>query len=138
MCRPIRQPRYGGHVERAISTLMERLKGLPGATGNSVADREGRDPEKTAVMTLQEYEQWLVLEVGQRYHHSEHRGLFRATPAGTWEALSRLPLRGGPQEALDFLVQFTPLERRSIQRDGLAIFYMRTGIPSLRLGRTIN
>jgi len=129
MYRPIRQPRYGGHVERAIRTLMERLKGLPGATGNSVADREGRDPEKTAVMTLQEYEQWLVLEVAQRYHHSEHRGLFRATPASTWEALSKVAaprqLHGGSPEALDFLVQFMPLERRSIQRDGLTIFYMR-------------
>jgi len=129
MYRPIRRPRYGGHVERVIRTLMERLKGLPGATGNSVADREGRNPDKTAVMTLQEYEQWLVLEVAQRYHHSEHRGLFRATPAGTWEALEKVAAprhhHGGPQEALDFLVQFMPLERRSIQRDGLSIFYMR-------------
>ena len=54
---------------------MERLKALPGATGNSLADRKGRDPEKTAAMTLEEHERWIVLGVAQRYHHSEHRGL---------------------------------------------------------------
>ena len=108
---------------------MKRLKGLPGATGNSVADRKGRDPEKTAAMTLEEYERWIVLEVALRYHHSEHRGLFRATPADSWAALSKAAapqqLHSGAPEALDFLVQFMPLERRSIQRDGLSIHYMR-------------
>ena len=80
-----RRAAVGRHVERVIRTLMERLKALPGATGNSVTDHKGRDPEKTAAMTLEEYERWIVLEVAQRY------------------------------------VQFMPLARRSIQRDGLSI-----------------
>jgi putative transposase len=128
MYRPVRRPHFGGHVERMNRTLMDRLRGVPGATGNSVKGRQERKPEKTAALTLREFERWLVLEVGQRYHHSEHRGLMGATPASVWQALTQHApqriLAPGLDEARRFLVQFLPMAARTIQADGLTIFYI--------------
>jgi putative transposase len=44
--RPVGRPNFGGHVERLNRTLMERLRGLPGASGTiqSVAPRRRRPP----------------------------------------------------------------------------------------------
>lgn len=127
--RPVGRPHYGGHIERLNRTLMQRLKGLPGATGNSPTDRKGRDPDKTARLTLQEYERWLAVEIGQRYHHSEHRGLFGGTPHGAWKHSVEVQpprlLPAGQDAALEMLIHFMPLAHRSIQADGLTIFYIR-------------
>ena len=126
--RPVGQPHYGGHIERMNRTLMQRLKGLPGATGNSPKDRKARKPEDKAVMTLVELEQWLAIEIAQRYHHSEHRGLHGATPASTWAARADSTIRtlpADPQAALRFLIHFMPVEPRTIQANGLTIFYIR-------------
>ena len=38
--RPPRRPQFGGHVERMNRTLMERLRGLPGATVTIEARRK--------------------------------------------------------------------------------------------------
>ena len=86
--RPVGRPHFGGHVERLNRTLMERLRGLPGATGNSAKGRKERKAEERAALTLAEYERWMVLEIAQRYHHSPHRGLQDATPAEVWQSLS--------------------------------------------------
>ena len=127
--RPVGRPNYGGHIERLNRTLMQRLKGLPGATGNSTTDRKGRNPEKAATLTLKEYERWLALEIGQRYHNSEHRGLFGGTPLGAWnhalQASRPRVLKPGPDAAMEMLIHFMPLAHRSIQADGLTIFYIR-------------
>jgi len=129
MYRPVGRPHFGGHIERLNRTLMQRLKALPGATGNSVKGRKARKPEETAALTLTELEQWLALEIAQHYHQSEHRGLMDATPAGAWEALAsaspprQLPL--GPDEAMNWLIRFMPLAPRTIQGDGLTIFRIR-------------
>ena len=88
MYRPVGRPHYGGHVERMNRTLMQRLKGLPGATGNTTRGRKQRKPEDTACLTLTEFERWLALEVGQRYHRSEHRGLHGGTPYAAWATLT--------------------------------------------------
>lgn len=127
--RPVGRPHFGGHIERMNRTLMQRLKELPGATGISSKDRKTRQPEKQAALTLQELERWLAVEIAQRYHHSEHRGLHGATPASTWTALSqtspprRLP--PSPDEALKFLIHFMPVQPRTVQADGLTLFYIR-------------
>ena len=126
--RPVGRPHYGGHIERMNRTLMQRLKGLPGATGNSPKDRKTRKPEEKAVLTLLELERWMALEVAQRYHHSEHRGLHGATPASAWAARSDSPIRTLPADAdaaLRFLIHFMPVQPRTIQLNGLTIFYIR-------------
>lgn len=44
--RPFGKPHFGGHVERMNRTLMDCLRGVPGATGNSVKGRKDRKPRK--------------------------------------------------------------------------------------------
>lgn len=129
--RPVGRPQFGGHVERMNRTLMDRLRGLPGATVSIEARRNKRvrPPEQTAQLTLREFEQWLVLEIAHRYHHGEHRGLMGATPASAWQALvAAHPVQTLPQDPskqLRFLIQFLPMATRTIQNDGLTIFYLR-------------
>ena len=116
-------------VERLNRTLMERLRGLPGTTGSSAKGRKERKSEKGAALTLAEYERWMVLEIAQRYHQSPHRGLQDATPAGVWKSLSDMTpprqLLPDQAQALRFVVQFLPMEPRTIQREGLTFFHIR-------------
>lgn len=129
MYRPVGRPQFGGHVERMNRTLMQRLKGLPGTTGNSTVGRKARKSADRSALTLKEFEHWLTLEVAQRYHNTSHRGLMGATPTSAWTTLSRVhPPRlppSGPAEALRFLVRFMPIASRTIQGDGLTLFYIR-------------
>jgi putative transposase len=129
MYRPVGRPNFGGHIERLNRTLMQRLKGLPGATGNSVKGRKARKPEHNAALTLNEFEHWLAVEIAMRYHHSEHRGLMGATPANAWQTLAEVrqprQLRAGPEEAWNWLVHFMPLTHRTVQGDGVTIFHIR-------------
>jgi putative transposase len=46
--RPVGPPHFGGHVERLNRTLMERLRGLPGATGSSTLRGGRKDSQKSA------------------------------------------------------------------------------------------
>lgn len=60
MYRPVGKPHFG---ERLNRTLMERVRGLPGSTGSSVKGRKARQAEKTASLTLKQFEQWLAVEI---------------------------------------------------------------------------
>lgn len=137
--RPVGRPHFGGHIERLNRTLMQRLKGLPGATGNSPKGRKERKPEAKASLTVQEFERWLAHEIGERYHHSKHRGLFGATPAGTWDVLSKVsPPRRLPPDvdaAVRLLTHFMPLALRTVQGDGLTIFHIRYWHPVFAVWR---
>ena len=66
MYRPVGKPHFGGHIERLNRTLMQRLKGLPGSSGNSVKGRKEKKPEEGAALTLKEFERWLAIEIGMR------------------------------------------------------------------------
>src|ERR1700686_4048741 len=133
MYRPVGRPHFGGHIERLNRTLMERVRGLPGATGSSPKGRKARQSEKTASLTLREFEQWLAIQVARCYHHAAHRGLLGATPADTWRMLSRNPdsrqLPATADAELRFLIRFLPAARRTIQADGLTLFHVRYWYP---------
>jgi putative transposase len=70
-------------------TLMQRLKGLPGTTGNSTVGRKARKSADRAALSLKEFEHWLTVEVAQRYHNTSHRSLMGATPASAWTTLAQ-------------------------------------------------
>lgn len=129
MYRPVGRPHFGGHIERFNRTLMERVRGLPGATGSSPKGRKARQSEKTASLTLREFEQWLAIEIARRYHHVPHRGLLGATPADTWRTLVRNPdsrqLPAANDAELRFLIRFLPVAQRTIQDNGLTLFHVR-------------
>lgn len=125
--RPVRTPHYGGHIERLIGTMMGKVHLLPGTTFSNVQAKGDLNPDKTAAMTLEEVERWLGHAIAGVYHRKLHRGI-AMTPLAAWErgiAGDDLTLgRGEPTAVADprrFLIDFLPIERRLIRRDGVAL-----------------
>lgn len=128
--RPPRTPRYGGHIERLIGTQMGAVHVLAGSTGSSVADRQGRDAQSRATLTMRELERWLLLEILGKYHQKVHAGLSRP-PIAVWrELMGSIPLRL-PPDRLGFWVSFLPEAPRLLRRDGIHLFGIRYWAPVL-------
>lgn len=127
--RPRKRPQFGGHIERIIGTLMTKIKALPGATGHSVKNRKNYDPEKTAALTLQEFERWLAIEIGERYHHTEHRGLKGGTPYAAWKVAQ--PLSRPVKHMDDLYAAFLPAVLRTLHRGGIVFNHIRYWNPLL-------
>jgi len=125
--RPVRTPHYGGHIERLIGTMMGKVHLLPGTTFSSVQDKGEANPESTAAMTLAEVERWLGHVIAGVYHREVHRGI-GTTPLAAWQrgisGDAATPGRGEPAAVADprrFLIDFLPIERRMIRRDGIKL-----------------
>lgn len=125
--RPVRTPHYGGHIERLIGTMMGKVHLLPGTTFSNIADKGATNPEKTAAMTIDELERWLVQAITGLYHRTVHRALGIA-PLAAWErglaGDNVTPGCGEPAKVSDtrrFLIDFLPLEYRMIRRDGVSL-----------------
>jgi putative transposase len=125
--RPVRTPHYGGHIERLIGTMMGKVYLLPGTTFSNIAAKGDNDPDKTAAMSLDEVERWLGHAIASVYHRDLHRGL-RATPLDAWRRCfagdKTMPGCGEPGAIADprrFLIDFLPIARRRIRRDGVAL-----------------
>ncbi len=125
--RPVRTPHYGGHIERLIGTMMGKVHLLPGTTFSDVSDKGDYDSEKNAAVTMDELERWLVYEITGVYHRTVHSAL-GTTPLAAWErgiAGDAASLgRGTPIAVPDphrFLIDFLPLERRLIRREGISL-----------------
>jgi transposase InsO family protein len=138
MYRPVGKPHFGGHIERLNRTLMERVHGLPGSTGSSPKGRKERRSEQQAALTLREFEQWLALEVGQRYHYSAHRGLLaiHQQADGRRYVRPRLCMRCQvlPMQPCDFCCIF--FQRLAGRFNAMALRYFTyvTGTPYLQHG----
>ena len=118
--RPPATPRFGGHIERLMGTLMGRVHALPGTTFSGVGARGGYDSEARSVLTFREFERILMLEVLGPYHHEVHQALGRP-PAAAWAAvISGVTVRMPADPAL--LLDFLPFEERVIRRDGVRLF----------------
>ncbi|UPJ49610.1 transposase [Bradyrhizobium sp. 200] len=125
--RPVRTPHYGGHIERLIGTMMGKVHLLPGTTFSNVQAKGDLNPDKAAAMTLDEVERWLGHAIAGVYHCDLHRGI-GTTPLAAWK---RGTLgdgttlgRGEPTTVTDprrFLIDFLPIARRMIRRDGVAL-----------------
>lgn len=125
--RPVRTPHYGGHIERLIGTMMGKVHLLPGTTFSDMRAKGDLDPSKSAAMTLDEVERWLGHAIAGVYHRDLHRGL-GITPLAAWQrgiAGDETTLgRGEPTAVADprrFLIDFLPIVRRRIRRDGVAL-----------------
>ena len=81
--RPPATPRFGGHIERLMGTLMTRVHALPGTTSSNVVARGDYPAEQKAVLTLREFERIFALEVLGPYHNEVHSAL-GTTPAAAW------------------------------------------------------
>ena len=122
--RPPGAPHYGGHIERLIGTQMGAVHVLPGSTGTSVSDKQGRDATSRAALTLRELERWLLLEISGKYHHKIHASLHRP-PIAVWRELSGSIALRLPNDRLKFWVSFLPEQRRLLRRDGIHLFGIR-------------
>ncbi|MEP9389907.1 Mu transposase C-terminal domain-containing protein [Mesorhizobium sp. KR9-304] len=119
--RPKGQPHFGGVIERLIGTLMGLIHDLPGTTFSNPAERGTYDSDAAAVLTLSELEHWLALAITGRYHHEVHEGIMEP-PLVRWKC--GITEHGDPRavsNGREFLVDFLPVVRRTIQRDGLTL-----------------
>lgn len=78
--RKVKRPRYGGHIERLMGTLMKEIHALPGTTFSGIADKEEYDSEGNAVFTLARFEKWLAHLILGVYHNRPHSGLNDTPP----------------------------------------------------------
>jgi putative transposase len=125
--RPVKVPKYGGHIERLLGTFMRTLHELPGTTFSNIVDRDGYDSEKNAVLTMEDFEKWLVRSI-LRYHQSSHSAIYMS-PARKWQLgffgnreldpLVSVPPR--PSDALTVQLDFLPSFRRTVQTYGVQI-----------------
>ena len=121
--RPPRTPRFGGHIERLIGTLMGEVHLLPGTTFSSVVDRGEYDSTGQAAMTMNELEKWLAWQIAGVYHLRRHSAIGR-TPLEAWnQGIQRMskPLRE-PVDSKRFYLDFLPFEKRAVGRSGLQLF----------------
>jgi putative transposase len=135
--RPPGRPHFGGVIERVIGTLMGLVHGLPGTTFSNVGQRGSYDSDKAACLTLEEVEHWLAIAVAKYYHLHPHEGLDGQTPLRRWqEGVAILLAEGGsipvPRDPRAYLVDFLPVLRRSLQRDGITIDHLTYFSSALR------
>ncbi|MCW5584380.1 MAG: Mu transposase C-terminal domain-containing protein, partial [Gammaproteobacteria bacterium] len=138
--RPVGQPQFGGIVERLIGTLMQLVHQLPGTTFSNVADRGDYPSEQKASLTLKELEHWLTIAITEYYHQKIHSGLgmppiekYKCGILGgdTHKGRGNLPRI---QNKKVFLIDFLPIERRTLQRHGFMldhISYYTNGLSPL-------
>ncbi len=128
--RPPGVPQVGGVVERVIGTLMELVHGLPGTTFSNVMQQGRYDSDKAACLTLAELERWLTVAIAKFYHLRLHAGLDGETPLHRYQiGLRALGAAGQapptPRNLRAFLIDFLPVVRRTLRRDGVVIDHIR-------------
>ncbi|GAB2452012.1 Mu transposase C-terminal domain-containing protein [Nocardia tengchongensis] len=123
--RPLGQPHFGGVIERLVGTMMTMVHELPGTTFSDTRSRRDYDSDAKAVLTLAELQRWMTLAVAC-YHGEPHEGLGGRTPAGVWAekaaAAGALPT---VTNETAFLVDFLPVERRSLRRTGFVLDHVQ-------------
>ncbi|MDD0824292.1 DDE-type integrase/transposase/recombinase [Mannheimia sp. AT1] len=129
--RPVGRPEFGGHIERVIGTFMKEVHCLNGTTFSSTKEKDTYQSEAEAVMTLDEFETWLINYIVNVYHKRVHSAL-GMSPVQKW----RLGIFGDkehvgcgyPQMPVDeqtLLLDFLPSEKRTIQHNGVTIDGLR-------------
>lgn len=135
--RPPGSPQIGGIVERLIGTLMELVHSVPGTTFSNVMKRGSYDSDKSACLTLGELERWLAVAIAKFYHVRPHGGLDDDIPLRLFKAgLRELKAAGrtvpSPRNPRAFLIDFLPVVRRSLHRDGIVIDHIHYFSDALR------
>ena len=135
--RPPGRPQFGGIVERVIGTMMGLVHGLPGTTFSNVGQRGRYDSDKAACLTLDELERWLAVAIAKLYHLRPHEGLLGQAPLRRWEEGARkFASEGGavpvPRDPRAYLVDFLPIMRRTLRRDGIRLDHVTYFSSALR------
>lgn len=136
--RPVKVPRYGGHIERLQGTLLREIHDLPGTTFSSIKDRGEYDSEKHAVMTKDEFEKLLVDLICNDYHRRVHSTL-GMPPLRMWElgifggaGIQGVGMPPRPTDRLTVVLDFLPSFSRTVQPDGVSLDGLRYYAEALR------
>jgi putative transposase len=140
---PPKTPDAKPHIERVIKTINHAIRDdLVGGYVLSLSEKRktGYDPEKTAIMTIDEFEKWLVQWIVDDYHQRIHTGIkekegMEITPYERYEqglANSDGKTVGLPNippnwEQLRFDV--LPFKKRTLQRGGIRLFGLEYNAP---------
>ena len=125
--RPVARPHFGGHIERAIGTLMKEIHTLAGTTFSNIQERGDYESEKSASMTLSEFETWLATFIVDVYHRREHKSIGMAPIEKYRQGIfgsDEQPGTGFPAKIADedrVRLDFMPFEERSVQNYGVVI-----------------
>ena len=126
--RPVKRPHYGAHIERLIGTLMGLTHRLRGTTFSNIAQRGDYQSAANATLTLSEYRQWLTETICRYYHVRKHRGL-GIPPLVAWEraftSADGVIKPPAIPRALEFRLDFFPLQWRKVQRTGIELHRTR-------------
>lgn len=125
--RPVREPRWGGHIERLLGTLNKEVQTLPGTTFSNPLVRGDYKPHKEAELTFSELEKYLAEYICGIYHVDFHEGI-RRTPISKYESGllgdGVIPGTGFPEHEKDPLrlqLDFLPMKRPTVQADGITV-----------------
>ena len=123
--RPVKKSHFGGHIERALGTLMKQTHEVPGTTFSSIKERQEYDSDKHATMTFKEFEKWLVTFITKIYHKRKHEGI-GMSPEQLWEKgifgeESSVGLLPKPADSVSVTIDFLPIFHRTIQKNGVNI-----------------
>lgn len=136
--RPVKRPRFGGHVERLQGTLLREIHDIPGTTFSSIKDRDEYDSDGRAVMTKDEFERQLLTLICNEYHRRPHTAL-GMPPLRRWEqgvfgggTVAGVGVPQRPSDRLTVLLDFLPSFQRTIQNDGVTIEGLRYYADALR------
>jgi len=122
--RPPATPRFGGHIERLIGTMMGAVHLLPGTTFSNVKIRGDYDSEGRAKLTLRELEKWIALEITGKYHQRIHSSLLRP-PLSVWRERQGEVDFNLPSDRMAFWTSFLPSDRRRLLKDGIHLEKIR-------------
>jgi putative transposase len=122
--RPPATPRFGGHIERLIGTMMGAVHLLPGTTFSNVKIKGDYDAEGRAAFTLRELEKWMAIEIAGKYHQRIHSTLLRP-PLAVWREQQGAVDFDLPPDRMAFWTSFLPQERRRLLKDGIHLEKIR-------------
>lgn len=125
--RPVANPKYGGHIERLLGTVLREIHTLPGTTFSNTKERGRYPSEQKAIMTLGELEKWLLTYVTEVYHNRLHSSIgtsplerFKQGLLGSnGQSGTGLPFRFMNEEKVR--LDFMPFEERTVQEYGVLI-----------------
>lgn len=125
--RPVARPRFGGHIERLVGTLNTALHELPGTTFSNPAQRGDYKPEKHAIFTIRELDEWIAKYITEVYHNTIHSNL-GMTPCQRYEQGilgDETTVGVGLPDLVDDIERIgmflLPVETRTVQREGVSI-----------------
>lgn len=124
--RPVKNPRYGAHIERLMGTFSQTLKKVPGATFSGPNEKGEYKAEDCAILTIDELEKWLISEIC-KYHTEDHAGI-GVCPLQKWdEGIVGTKTQRGRGLPLLFLderklkIDFMPFQERCISGNGVIL-----------------